>query len=188
MPAARLWAWPVRLCHWALAATVAFNFIEDSGDYTHRMVGYGAAAVVLVRLTWGALSRSNGRLGALRPSVRETWLYLGQLRRGVFAHASGDGIGHGVGNEPAHNPLAIWMIWLLWSLVLLLGVTGWMSRLDAFWGDDDVHLVHSLLADGLLACICLHLAAVVVMSVLLKENLPLAMLFRRDRGGGTPHG
>ena len=28
------------------------------------------------------------------------------------------------------------MVWLLWIVVLLLGVTGWMSRLDAFWGDD----------------------------------------------------
>ena len=45
---------------------------------------------------------------------------------------------------PGHDPLGVWMIWLLWSLVLLLGVTGWMSRLDAFWGDDGIHEVHAL--------------------------------------------
>ncbi|MBS0222561.1 MAG: cytochrome b/b6 domain-containing protein [Proteobacteria bacterium] len=99
--------------------------------------------------------------------MRETLLYIWQLRQGTVVRCAG------------HNPLAIWMIWLIWSLVLLLGLTGWMSRLDAFWGDDTVHLAHALLADFLLACVGLHLVAVSVMSFLLKENLLLSMLFRR---------
>lgn len=163
----RLWAWPVRLCHWSLAGLLIINFVADSGDYTHRLVGYITVGIVIVRLMWGTVSRSNGRLRALRPSVPETFRYLGHLRRGVVPRFAG------------HNPLAIWMIWLIWLLVLLLGVTGWMSRLDAFWGDDAIHLAHALLADLLLGCIGLHLAAVVLMSILLKESLPLSMLVRR---------
>lgn len=162
-----MWAWPVRLCHWSLAALVAVNFVEDSGDYWHRLVGYIAVGIVIIRLAWGAVSRSNGDLTGLRPSARNTLLYARQLRHGTVTRHAG------------HNPLAVWMIWLLWILVLSLGLTGWMSRLDAFWGDDAVHLVHSLLADLLLACVCLHLVAVAVMSVLLKENLPASMLFVR---------
>jgi cytochrome b len=41
------------------------------------------------------------------------------------------------------------MVWLLWSLVLALGVTGWMTRLDAFWGDETLHDVHAWLAHAL---------------------------------------
>ena len=164
----RLWEWPVRLCHWSLAGLVAVNFVEDSGDYPHRLLGYIAVVVVVARITWGVFTRSNGQLRRLRPSVRETLLYASQLRKGAIPRYVG------------HNPLAVWMIWLIWSVVLLLGVTGWMSRLDAFWGDDTVHLVHELLADLLLACVGLHLVAVAVMSVLLKENLVLSMLFRRS--------
>ena len=85
----------------------------------------------------------------------------------------------------AHDPLGIWMVWLLWCLVLLLGLTGWMSRLDAFWGDDQIRAVHALLADTLLAAVVLHLAGVVAMSWRWRENLPAAMITgrkRRDKG------
>jgi cytochrome b len=68
------------------------------------------------------------------------------------------------------------MVWLLWLLVLLLGLTGWMSRLDAFWGDDLVHGVHSLLADLLAVAAAVHVVAVVAMSVIWRENLTAAMM------------
>jgi cytochrome b len=73
-------------------------------------------------------------------------------------------------------------VWLLWLLVLLLGITGWMTRLDAFWGDQQLHDVHSLLADILLVSVACHLIAVGTMSWLWKENLPAAMVTGRKRG------
>jgi hypothetical protein len=68
------------------------------------------------------------------------------------------------------------MVWLLWSLVLLLGLTGWMSRLDAFWGDDGIRVVHAWLADALLIAIAVHLSGIVAMSWRWRENLVAAML------------
>jgi cytochrome b len=73
------------------------------------------------------------------------------------------------------------MVWLLWLLVILLGITGWMSRLDAFWGDDLLHDLHAWLADVTLVAVVLHLLGVAVMSWLWRENLPLAMLSGRKR-------
>jgi cytochrome b len=78
------------------------------------------------------------------------------------------------------------MVWLLWTLVLLLGLTGWMSRLDAFWGDDRVHDIHSLLADLLLAAVVLHLGGITIMSWLWKENLPASMITGFKRGDKNP--
>ena len=82
------------------------------------------------------------------------------------------------------------MVWLLWILVLLLGVTGWMSRLDAFWGDDGIHDAHALLADILLIAVILHLAGVALMSWLWRENLPRSMITGTRRPSrqavGTP--
>ena len=83
-------------------------------------MGYTASAIVLVRLSWAAVSRSHAGLAALRPSVSQSRAYLRLLVRGQAPRSAG------------HNPLGVWMLWLLWILVLLLGVTGWMSRLDAF--------------------------------------------------------
>jgi cytochrome b len=157
----------VRLLHWSLAALVAIDLVRDDGDYPHRLVGYGAAAIVLLRLCWALLSGTHG----LRPSVAETLAYLRLLSRGKPPRFLG------------HDPLGLWMVWLLWILVLLLGVTGWMSRLDAFWGDDLVHDVHALLANILLACVLVHVGAVVVMSWLWRENLPAAMVTGTKKGG-----
>jgi cytochrome b len=158
------WDWLVRLLHWTLAALVAVDLVRDDGDYTHRLVGYAASAVVLVRLSWAAVSRSPAGLAALRPSVSQSRAYLRLLARGQAPRSAG------------HNPLGVWMVWLLWILVLLLGVTGWMSRLDAFWGDDCVHDAHAVLAGMMLIAVILHLAGVATMSWLWRENLPASMI------------
>lgn len=170
----RVWDAVVRLSHWLLAAAVAFDFMHDDGDKLHRAVGYVAVGAVLVRLTWAALSRGHGRLAALRPSLRETLVYTRALVRGRAPRHVG------------HDPLGLWMVWMLWLLVLALGVTGWMSRLDAFWGDDRVHAVHAWLADALLVSVAVHLAGVAVMSWQWRENLPAAMVIGRKRRGDRP--
>jgi cytochrome b len=163
------WDAIVRLCHWSLAALVAFDWWHDDGGPVHRTAGYVAVGVVLVRLTWAAVSLGAASLAALRPSPTATLAYLRALQQGQAP----DHVGH--------NPLGVWMVWLLWGLVLLLGLTGWMSRLDMFWGDDRVTDVHEWLADALLGAAALHLAGVALMSWLRRENLPAAMLTGRKR-------
>jgi cytochrome b len=160
-----VWDAIVRLLHWTLAVLVVFDFVYDDGGYTHRLVGYAAAVVVLLRLVWAAV-----RGHSLRPSFAETRLYLRQLRAGKPPRSTG------------HDPLGLWMVWLLWILVLLLMVSGWASRLDMFWGDERVEEVHSFFADLLMAAVSVHVLAVVAMSVIWRENLPAAMVTGRKRG------
>ena len=157
----KVWDPIVRLLHWTLAALIVFDLVDDDGGYTHRMVGYSAAAVVLLRLTWAVIARGHD---GLVPSVPAALIYVRLMLRGRPPRTRG------------HDPLGLWMVWLLWMLVLLLAVTGWMSRLDAFWGDDTVNGAHAVLANLLMAAVLLHLLGVAVMSVLWKENLPAAMI------------
>ncbi|MBX3622765.1 MAG: cytochrome b/b6 domain-containing protein [Rhizobacter sp.] len=166
-----VWDAAVRLLHAALAATVIVNLIRDDGDRLHRAIGYIAVGIVLMRLVWALVARGPARLAHLRLSWRGTWRYGRALLQG---HPP---------RHLAHDPLGLWMVWLLWALVLLLGLTGWMSRLDAFWGDDLVNGLHTWLADILLVAVLLHLAGVAVMSWLWKENLPASMLTGRKRAG-----
>ena len=158
------WDAIVRLSHWTLAALVVFDFVYDDGGYTHRMVGYGAAVVVLLRLGWAAV-----RGHSLRPSIAETRVYVRQLIAGKPPRS------------PGHDPLGLWMVWLIWVLVLLLAVSGWASRLDMFWGDERVEEVHTFFADLLIVAVVAHVLAVAAMSVLWKENLPAAMLTGNKR-------
>jgi cytochrome b len=157
----KVWDPVVRSCHWTLAALIVLDFVYDDGGRTHRVVGYAAAVVVLLRLSWAALRRGHA---SLVPSVAATMAYVRLLLRGHPPRSAG------------HDPLGLWMVWLLWLLVLLLGATGFMSRLDAFWGDETVHDAHALLANLLMAAVLVHVAGVITMSLLWRENLPAAMV------------
>jgi cytochrome b len=161
-----VWALPVRLLHWLLAGLVFFELVQDDGGRLHRGIGYVAVGVVVARLLHAALTGGTSSLAATRPSLSSTRRYLR------------DGAPRTLG----HDPLGAWMVWLLWSLVLLLGLTGWMSRLDAFWGDERVHDLHVWLADALIAAVGLHLAGVAAMSWRWRENLVAAMFSGRKRG------
>lgn len=163
----RVTAWDaaVRLFHWSLATLVVLDLYVDDGGWLHRAIGYAAVGVVCARLLWALLADGAGALATLKPSLRDTVSYL--RRR---APRTG-----------GHDPLGVWMVWLLWSLVLLLGATGWMSRLDAFWGDDGIRNLHARLAQALLVAVAVHLSGVVAMSWRWRENLVAAMLTGRKR-------
>ena len=90
------------------------------------------------------------------------------------------------------------MVWLLWILVLLLGITGWISRLDAFWGDDGIRDVHAALAQALQIAVAVHFTGVAIMAWRWRENLvghdhrpqttrrPLALAGRATAGQVAP--
>ncbi|MEP7303659.1 MAG: cytochrome b/b6 domain-containing protein [Caldimonas sp.] len=165
-----VWDAAVRLLHWLLAALVFFDLVQDDGGPLHRAIGYAAVGVVVARLAWAAVARGHAGLAALRPSLPASLAYLRA----------------GAPRTLGHDPLGLWMVWLLWSLVLLLGLTGWLSRLDAFWGDDTVHDLHVWLADALLVAVALHLAGVALMGWRWGENLAAAMLGGRKRDVDRP--
>jgi cytochrome b len=165
----RAWGLAVRACHWGLAASVISAFVIDDGGPTHRWIGYLGVALVLVRWAAGFTGSPGARWSAMVPSWRATTSYVDALRRGAPPRHRG------------HDPLGLWMAWLLWALVLALALTGWMSRLDAFWGDEMLQAVHAWLADSLLAAVVVHLLGVAAMSWAWRENLPLAMVTGRKR-------
>jgi len=148
-----------------LAGLVIFCFVQDDGGQVHRVAGYVAAGLVVTRLAWGTFAKGQGSLAVLKPSLTETLAYL----RARAPRCVG------------HDPLGLWMVWLIWLLVSLLGLTGWMSRLDPFWGDERLHEIHAWLADALLIAVGLHLLGVALMSWWWGENLPAAMVTGRKR-------
>ena len=162
-----VWDAIVRLSHAVLAACVLYCWFQDDGGPLHRQVGYVAAGAVAVRLIWAGLTKGHGRLSALRPSVKATLAYL----RAGTPRVNG------------HDAVGLWMVWLLWTLVLLLALTGWMSRWDMFWGDDWLHDLHTWMANLLMAAVVLHLLGVAVMSWRWRENLPMKMVTGGKRAG-----
>jgi cytochrome b len=67
------------------------------------------------------------------------------------------------------------MLWLM-ALVLMLGLTGWMQGLDAFWGEEWLQDLHEISGEVLLLSAGLHAAAALVMGRLERTRLLKAMV------------
>lgn len=161
-----VWHVLLRASHWLVAAIVLFNLFNESGPL-HRYAGYVAFAVVMARLVVGLRRPADDVAHVGLPLWSELRQHLSDLRHGRVHRSLG------------HNPAGLCMALVLWLLVLLLGLTGWMSRLDQFWGEAWLTDIHELLAKTLQVCVIVHLIGVIVMSRLQKENLLKAMITGR---------
>ena len=163
MTRVKVWdAW-VRLTHWTVAGIVLWNLFGPT-DSVHRLLGYGAAFLVVARVVWGFIGSQYARFSAWWPTLSHLREYVRSLVGGAPLH------------HVSHNPLGGLMALLLWLLILALGVSGWIMRLDAFWGEDWPQEIHAWLSIVLEVCVCVHVAAAVLMSVWTRENLIKAMI------------
>lgn len=163
-----VWDRVVRFVHWSVATLVLANFFIESGP-RHRYIGYLAVALVALRLVWGFTSSGYARFSRWWPGIREIITYLRQTM---------------AGNAPRYlgiNPMGASMAVLLWLLIASLGVTGWMTGLDAYWGEEWLEDLHETLAYVLLACVSIHVSSVIAVSIRNRENLPKAMLTGKKR-------
>ncbi|MGO4332751.1 cytochrome b/b6 domain-containing protein [Cupriavidus sp. 2TAF22] len=170
----RVWDRVVRATHWCVAALVLWDLYEDSGGPLHRNLGYVAAGLVLVRLAWGAIGSKPARFSSWVPGPSGLATYCKALA---------------TGHPPrylSHSPLGAVMMLALWFLILALAATGWMSRLDAYWGEDWVTRLHGVLAYILMGLVALHVMAAIAMGRLHRENLIAAMLTGNKRQGDPP--
>jgi cytochrome b len=158
-----------------LAALVLFNLFNDSGSKLHRYVGYAAAVFVAIRLLYALVERT-GPAALHVPRPRECWLHLREMLTGRATRL------------PGHNPLGAAMTLLLWTLVLLLMLTGWISRWDRFWGADWPQDIHTFISVVLQVCVIVHLLGVAASSVLERQNLVRAMIDGRKQVDASESG
>lgn len=65
---------------------------------------------------------------------------------------------------------------LIWSIVIGLGITGYLMGTDRFWGDETVEKIHELLADSLQLLVVLHLLGMVKDSIKNKRKTWMQMI------------
>lgn len=165
----KVWDPLVRLLHWSLAACIFGAFLVEDGDRAHRVLGYVALGLVATRVAWGFVGSPHARFRDWVHGPRAVRTYLRERLAGASQRRLG------------HNPAAGIMMLGLLATVVLVGVTGWMQTLDAFWGVAWVENLHTVLAWSLLGLIGLHVAAAVVESFHYRENLVAAMVHGRKR-------
>lgn len=185
MDTVRVWDLPTRTFHWLFAsACIVAWFTGDDARYTHlhTFAGYTALALVLFRLVWGVVGGRYARFAQFVRGPGAVIEHLKGLRQSPRKHHRG------------HNPAGGWAVIILLTLVLLLG----MSGIAVLGGEEGfgplagllsieqgvvIHQWHEWLGWALLGMVMLHLTGVVMESLLLRENLPRAMVNGNKRGG-----
>lgn len=166
----KVWDWPLRLFHWTLVIIIAVAFLSSEEDSPlnqwHVLAGWVAAVLVVFRIAWGFVGGEHSRFfDFVRPSR-------------IVDHISGIARGQ---KEPTlgHNPLGGIAVLVLLALT---GVTVWTGA----FGGESMEDLHELVAWTLLAMVALHVVAVVVMSLLERENLIRAMITGKKPAAGHP--
>ena len=172
-----VWDLPLRLWHWLLAVLVLVAWVTPNvHDELHRLAGYAILGLLAFRLIWGLIGTRHSRFRSLRARLRATPAYLWNLRRGRT--------GRYLGLNPAGTAMQLALLLLL----IVSAVSGAMQvtvRFFGIWWVEDTHEVTSYI---LIPLVVLHVAGVVLVSRLQRENLARAMLTGRKLLRRSIHG
>jgi len=167
----RVWDPFVRAFHWLLVAGFLANYFElvRPGRYPHRVVGYVVLGLIAARLLWGFVGPRHARFVDF---VRHPSSVLSHLKAIVRGRD---------GRHLGHNPAGGAMILSLLVATLLVGMTGWLSRTDWFFGVKWMEATHVALVNAMFGLVCLHVLGVLHGCWRHRENLVLSMLTGRKR-------
>lgn len=160
---AAVWTVFVRIAHWLVAIGVLISFFNDTG-FWHRFIGYSCLMLVLLRICYGLWLSKTASSKFYIPTVTQIKLHLNELSTQHFSPQAG------------HNPLGQWAVYAIWTLIILLALTGWLSRTDAYWGEDWPVDLHAFFSNALMLMVLLHVSAIALISKLQKRNLAKRMI------------
>ena len=160
-----VWDIPTRVFHWLLVLSFAGAYLTaESERYRdiHVVLGYTLLGLIAFRLLWGFFGTRYAQFRSFLFKPDEIVAYALSLFKGKPAHYIG------------HNPLGSLAIWLLLGLGILTGATGVMLFQDI--GGEALEELHEFASNAMLAIVVIHIAGVLVSSVLHRENLVRAMI------------
>jgi len=161
----RIWDLPTRVFHWTLALSFFGAYLLAESErvrHIHVMFGYTVLALVVFRLVWGFIGTRYARFSSFAFGPRAVFEHLRGLLRG-------DG-----GEHAGHTPAGSWAIWAMLLLALLTAVSGWFTLNEI--GGEMFEEVHEVAANAWLLVVFVHVAGVIVSSIMERTNLPRAML------------
>ncbi len=167
-----VWDIPTRVFHWALALSFAGAFLTaESERYRdlHLALGYLMFGLIAFRLIWGFVGSRYARFSSFTFRPSEIVAYLKSLLHREPKHYLG------------HNPAGAVAIFLLLGLGVIATVSGLLLYQEV--GGEAFEDLHEGAANLMLAVVFIHIAGVVVSSLLHRENLVRAMVTGYKRSG-----
>jgi cytochrome b len=175
----KVWDPIVRFLHWSLATAFLIAYLsEEELLAVHIRAGYLIAGLLVVRIIWGFIGTHYARFSDFIYSPATIVRFL----KNTLALRAKRYLGH----NPAGGAMIILMIISLMATttsgILLLGaeeqagpVAHWFTQTSGFWARS-LEEVHELFANFTLLLVFIHIAGVIVESLIHKENLVSAML------------
>ncbi len=167
-----VWDLPTRVFHWLLAGSFVGAFLTaESERYRdiHVVLGYTVLGLVVFRFLWGMVGTRYARFSSFPIAPRRVLDYFMSL----FTRSPQHHVGH--------NPAGGLAIYALLALGLLAGVTGYAAYNEI--GGERLAELHEGVANAMLGLVAVHIGAVIVSSLLHRENLIAAMLNGYKKGG-----
>ena len=171
----RVWDWPVRITHWAIALAVLLCY--GTAEYGwldmqwHFYFGYSVLCLSVFRVLWGIFGSEHARFSDFVRGPGTIIKYLrGQLP-----------------NRLGHNPLGALSVILLLVLLLAQSISGLFNSDEVMWYGPLNERVSAKIANFmadvhergetlLLIAIGLHIAAIAYHLLVKRENLMTPML------------
>jgi cytochrome b len=166
-----VWDAPVRVFHWLLVLSFAGAWLTAESErwrLVHVSLGWTMVGLVAFRIVWGLVGTRHARFTSF---VRGPSAVLGYAR-GMLRGKSERHVGH--------NPLGALAILALLGLTLVVGLSGWATYTDA--GGKWLESLHEGAANLMLAVAGVHVAGVLLASLLHRESLIGAMFTGLKRG------
>lgn len=175
----KVWDPFVRIFHWTLVLSFFIAYITEE-DYLgiHSYAGYIVLALISLRIIWGIIGTRHARFTDFVYSPKTIKSFLQDTLKLKAKRYLG------------HNPAGGAMIILMMLSLLITGFTGlvvygaeeqagplasWFSHSHSIWGDIFEEL-HEFFANFSVFLIVVHIAGVIIESLLHKENLVKAMI------------
>jgi len=160
----RVWDPFVRIFHWSLVLSFTVAWLSgEELETLHAWAGYAVFGLVLLRLVWGVIGTRHARFSDFVYPPPEVKAFIGdtlQLRaRRYLGHNPAGGVAV-YGLEEGAGPLA-----------MLAGSSGALEEV--------FEETHELFANLMLLLVVIHVAGVVVESLIHRDNLVKAMFTGR---------
>ena len=182
----KVWDPLVRVFHWLLVLAFFTAYLTEGEDETlvvHTWAGYAVVGLILVRLVWGVIGTRHARFGdfVTRPAAVKDYL-LSVLRLHPRRY---------LGHNPAGGLMVIALLVSLFATVStgmsLYAIeeqagplAAWLGGLGEFW-EEVFEGVHEFFANFTLFLVVMHVAGVLVESLLHSENLVRSMITGRKQ-------
>jgi cytochrome b len=158
--------------HWTLAISFGGAYLLAESErlrQVHVMFGYTVLGLIAFRFLWGFIGTRYARFSSFLFGPRAALSYVQSIARGEPEHHVG------------HNPIGSYAVYAMLVLGVLTGVSGYCTLNDI--GGDSAEDFHEVIANTWLAVVIVHIAGVIVSSVLHRENLVRAMITGYKRAG-----